>query len=77
MEHSRAEAHARGAKARIIFLKPLSLSAKLINAAAASGNLKRPSIMPGDPVVIGPDEPAARTPEGGYVNGENFTIEDL
>ena len=32
---------------------------------------------PGDAVVIGADDPAARTAEGGYVNGGNFVIEDI
>ena len=32
---------------------------------------------PGNPVVIGANDPAARTPEGGYVNGGTFTVEDI
>jgi hypothetical protein len=35
------------------------------------------AVNPGDAVVIGPDDPAARTPDGGYVNGLTTTIQDL
>jgi hypothetical protein len=34
-------------------------------------------VVPGQPVVIGADDPGARTPSGGYVNGGTFTMEDL
>ena len=34
-------------------------------------------VNPGDPVVIGADDPGARTPDGGYVNGGSFTVEDI
>jgi hypothetical protein len=34
-------------------------------------------VVPGQSVVIAADDPAARTPSGGYVNGGTFTIEDL
>ena len=34
-------------------------------------------VSPGDAVVISADDPAARTPQGGYVNGGAFTVEDL
>ena len=34
-------------------------------------------VSPGNPVVIGADDPAARTPLGGYVNAGNFMVEDL
>ena len=34
-------------------------------------------VNPGDPVVIAADDPAARTPDGGYVNGGMFTVDDI
>jgi hypothetical protein len=34
-------------------------------------------VVPGQSVVIGANDPGARTPSGGYVNGGTFTIEDL
>jgi hypothetical protein len=34
-------------------------------------------VGPGNTVVIAPNDPAARTPSGGYVNGGTFTIEDI
>jgi hypothetical protein len=34
-------------------------------------------VSPGNAVVIGADDPAARTPDGGYVNGGTFTVEDI
>ena len=34
-------------------------------------------VVPGQSVVIGANDPGARTPTGGYVNGGTFTIEDL
>jgi hypothetical protein len=35
------------------------------------------AVVPGQSVVIGANDPGARTPSGGYVNGGTFTIEDL
>jgi hypothetical protein len=35
------------------------------------------SAGPGDPVVIGAADPAARTPEGGYVNGAVTAVSDM
>lgn len=34
-------------------------------------------VNPGDAVIIAADDPAARTPSGGYVNGGSMTILDL
>jgi hypothetical protein len=34
-------------------------------------------VAPGQPVVIGPNDPAARTADGGYVNGGAFTVDDI
>ena len=34
-------------------------------------------VVPGQPVVIGANDPGARTPTGGCANGGTFTIEDL
>jgi hypothetical protein len=34
-------------------------------------------VSPGNTVVIGADDPAARTPSGGFVNGGTFTVEDI
>ena len=33
-------------------------------------------VSPGDAVIIGAADPAARTPGGGYVNGGMLTVED-
>jgi hypothetical protein len=35
------------------------------------------SAGPGDPVVIAANDPAARTPEGGYVNGAALAVSDM
>jgi hypothetical protein len=34
-------------------------------------------VAPGQSVVIGANDPAARTADGGYVNGGAFTIDDI
>jgi hypothetical protein len=34
-------------------------------------------VSPGDAVVIAADDPAARTPSGGYVNGGSMVVADM
>ena len=34
-------------------------------------------VNPGDPAVFGADDPAARTPDGGFVNGGTVAVADL
>ena len=34
-------------------------------------------VNPGNAVVLGANDPGARTPQGGYVNGGSFVVEDL
>ena len=34
-------------------------------------------VNPGDPVVLAADDPAARTPEGGYVNAAAMAVADM
>jgi hypothetical protein len=35
------------------------------------------SVGSGDPVIFAADDPGARTPEGGYVNGVTMVVSDL
>ena len=34
-------------------------------------------VNPGNPVIIAADDPAARTPDGGYVNAASLTVLDM
>ena len=42
--------------------------------AAAAELVPAGTVYTGDSAVIGADDPAARTPEGGYVNGGTFGV---